>query len=266
MKNIYNIIERDTIFFDLETTGVDIKMDRIVEICAIKYRMDKTKEVFQKYFNPTYPVSKKAFDIHGHNNESLSNYQTFKEYSDELFKFFDGCDIGGYNCIRFDIPILFEEFSRCGKYLNIFNVNIIDSYNLLNKFETRKLNDIYRKFFNKDIDGHNDPSGHHDATKDIEATIDVFERQIDEYGLNDKSIKEISNIIRSTSDGERILDLSGWFKVSNGEYLFDKGKHKDNKISDNISYLNWIIENPNIENNSRVVGKMILKKIKAKKN
>lgn len=257
MKNIYNIIEKDTIFFDVETTGVDLKNDRIVEICAIKYRKDKTKETIQKYFNPKCDVSERAFEIHGLSNEFLSEHSTFEEYSDELFKFFDGCDLGGYNCIRFDIPILFEEFSRCGKYLNIFKINIIDSYNLLNKFETRKLNDVYKKFFGKDIDNQ------HDATKDIEATIKVFEKQVEEYGLLDKNIKEISTIIRSTSNNERIIDLSGWFKVSsNGDYLYDKGKHRDEKVFDNISYLEWLVSNENIENNSRAVGKLLLDRIK----
>ncbi len=260
MESIYDIIERDTIFFDLETTGVDLKNDRIVEICAIKYRKDKTKETIQKYFNPNYPVSERALEIHGLSNDILSKYSTFEEYSEELFKFFDGCDIGGYNCIRFDIPILFEEFSRYKKYLNVFNINIIDSYNLLNKFETRKLNDVYKKFFGEDI------NNQHDATEDIEATIRIFERQIEEYNLSDKNIKEISNIIRSTSNGERILDLSGWFKVSDdGDYLFDKGKYKDQKVFDNISYLNWMVDNPGIENNSRAVGRILLDKNKKSK-
>src|ERR1035437_8014285 len=141
MKNIYDIMERDTIFFDLESSGVDLKNDKIIEICAIKYRTDKTKISLQKYFNPNHPISDKAFELHGLSKEFLSGYPTFEDSSIELFEFFKDCDLGGYNCLNFDIPLLFEEFARYKKYLNIFNVNIIDSYNLLNKCETRKLND-----------------------------------------------------------------------------------------------------------------------------
>lgn len=256
MKNIYNIIERDLIFVDLETTGVDLKNDRIVEICAIKYRKDKTKISIHKYFNPNRDVSPKAEEIHGLSNESLKDYPTFQDSSQELFDFFNGCDIGGYNILLFDIPILFEEFSRSNKYLNLFNINIIDSYNLMNKIETRKLNDIYKRFFGKDIEDA------HSAVADVEATISVFEKQIEEYNLTDKNIKEISNIIRSTSNNERILDLSGWFKKSEGgEILYGKGKHKDTPVKDNKSYLEWMVNNNDLENNSRAVGKIILDRI-----
>lgn len=257
MKNIYNIIERDTIFFDVETTGTDIKTDKIIEICAIKYKKDKSKESIQKYFNPKKEISHKAFEIHKLSNKFLEDYPTFEESSDKIYNFFNGCDLGGYNCINFDIPILFEELSRCKKYLNIFNINIIDSYNLLNKFETRKLNDIYKKFFNKDIDNQ------HNAEADIEATIKVFEKQIETYELEEKSLREISNIIRSNKDGEMILDLSGWFKKDkNGEIQYGRGKYKDSPIKDNIDYLDWIVNKSDIENNSRAVGKLLLDKFK----
>ena len=79
MKNIYNIIERDTIFFDVETTGTDIKTDKIIEICAIKYKKDKSKESIQKYFNPKKEISHKAFEIHKLSNKFLEDYPTFEE-------------------------------------------------------------------------------------------------------------------------------------------------------------------------------------------
>lgn len=255
MVSIYEKLERDIIFFDVETTGVDVKKDRIVEISAIKYRKDKTKLSFQKYFNPEIEIHPSAVEVHGLTNEFLSQFGRFEESCEELYKFFENCDLGGYNCIHFDIPILFEEFSRCNKSPNWFNINIIDSYNLLNKFETRKLNDIYKRFFGKDIENT------HSATDDIEATIKVFERQLELYQIQDKSLKEISDIIRSDQNGYKILDLSSWFKLKDGEYLFNKGKHKDYPIKEHKDYLQWLIGNPNIENNSRLVGKLIGKKL-----
>jgi len=255
MISIYNKLERDIIFFDLETTGVDIKRDRIVEISAIKYRTDKSKITYQKYFNPGVEIHQSAIEVHGLTEEFLSQFGPFKDSADELYEFFDGCDLGGYNCVNFDIPLLFEEFSRCDKSPNWFNKNIIDSYNLLNKFETRKLNDIYKRFFGVDIDNS------HSASEDIEATIKVFEKQVELYGIQDKSLKEISTIIRSDQNGYKIMDLSNWFKAKDGVYLYNKGKHKDNPVENHLDYLEWLIGNVNIENNSRLVGKLIKSKL-----
>lgn len=249
MKTIYNIIERDTIFFDLESSGLSIKDDRIVELCAIKYRKDKTKVTIHKYFNPSKEVSKEAEAIHGLSNDFLNSYESFSSSADELFEFFKDCDLGGYNCIVFDIPMLFEEFARCNKQLNVFNINIIDSYQLLNKYETRKLNDIYKRFFNKDIEDQ------HSSESDILATIEIFEKQVEMYQLEDKNIQEISDIIKTTSDGNKLIDLSGWFKKNSAnEYLYNKGKHKDTLIKDNLSYLKWFIDCKDMETNSRSVA------------
>lgn len=254
MKSIYNIIEKDTIFFDIETTGLSIKEDRIVEICAIKYRKDKTKVSISKYFNPMRPVSLDAEKIHGLSNEFLKDYPTFDECSGELFEFFNGCDLGGYNCLNFDIQILFEEFARNNKQLDVFRINIIDSYNLLTKYETRKLSDTYKRFFGEEIENS------HEAEADITATIKVFEKQVELYGLEDKNIKEISDIVRSTPNGDKLLDLSGWFrKDSDSNYFYNKGKHKDSLVKDNLSYLKWLIDASEVEKNTKSVANILYK-------
>lgn len=254
MISIYDKIKKPIIFFDLETTGVDLKEDRIIELCAVKYRPDRTKISLHKYFNPGRPSHPEALKIHGKDDEFLKNFPSFGESLDELFEFFDGCDLGGYNCIHFDIPILYEEFIRFGKNLNFLNINIIDCYNLLNKYETRKLGDIYKRYFNKEL------SNAHGAEADIEATIEVFEKQIELYGIGDKSISEISNEIRSTSNGEKVIDISGWFRHKDGVVTFGKGKHKGSPVKDNLNYLKWIWENENLESNSRLVGKKLWEK------
>lgn len=252
--DIYDKIKNPIVWFDLETTGLDIKNDRIIEICAIKYRPDRTKITIHKYFNPNRQNHPMALEAHGLTNEFLLNYPTFEESVDELYDFFQGCDLGGYNCIHFDIPILYEEFSRCKKYLNVANLNIIDSYNLLNKFEKRGLNDVYKRYFGKDIENA------HGAEADIEATIKVFEKQITDYNIEDKSIKEISQIIRSTSDEEIIIDFSGWFRYRQGEVYYGKGKHKGEPVKEHMDYLSWMYKNDNLENNSRVIGKKLYDK------
>lgn len=254
MSILYEKIDKPIVFFDIETTGIDIKNDRIIEICAIKYRPDRTKLTLHKYFNPGRESQPMALEAHGLTTEFLSKYNSFEESAEELFEFFKDSDLGGYNCISFDIPLLYEEFARCGKYLSLQGLSIIDSYNLLNKFETRKLNDIYKRYFGQDIDGA------HGAEADIEATIKVFEKQITSYGLEETSIKDISKIIRSTSKNEFIVDLSGWFRHRDGEFYFGKGKHKDSLVSENLDYLKWMYENDNLETNSRIVGKLLYDK------
>ena len=254
MSILYEKIDKPIVFFDIETTGIDIKNDRIIEICAIKYRPDRTKLTLHKYFNPGRESQPMALEAHGLTTEFLTKYNSFEESAEELFEFFKDSDLGGYNCISFDIPLLYEEFARCGKYLSLQGLSIIDSYNLLNKFETRKLNDIYKRYFGQDIDGA------HGAEADIEATIKVFEKQITSYGLEETSIKDISKIIRSTSKNEFIVDLSGWFRHRDGEFYFGKGKHKDSLVSENLDYLKWMYENDNLETNSRIVGKLLYDK------
>lgn len=254
MSILYDKIDKPIVFFDIETTGIDIKNDRIIEICAIKYKPDRTRLTLHKYFNPGRESQPMALEAHGLTTEFLSKYGSFEESAEELFDFFKDSDLGGYNCISFDIPLLYEEFARCGKYLSLQGLSIIDSYNLLNKFETRKLNDIYKRYFGQDIDGA------HGAEADIEATIKVFEKQITSYGLEETSIKDISKIIRSTSKNEFIVDLSGWFRHRDGEFYFGKGKHKDSLVSENLDYLKWMYENDNLETNSRIVGKLLYDK------
>lgn len=256
MKTIYEILERDLIFFDLETSGTDLKKDRIIEICAIKYKKNRGKEVMHRYINPLVDIDPKATEIHKLTNEELSQYPTLGEVVDEIVSFFDGCDLGGYNCINFDIPFLFEEISRHNKFLNVFNINIIDSYNLLNKCEPRRLKDVYKNFFGSEFDNQ------HSAEADIEATVKVFEKQIEAYKLEEKNINEISSIIRTNTNGELMVDISGWFKKKNGEYLFGRGKHKDKLVKENVSYLEWLVNESDIENNSKAIGKILLRKIK----
>lgn len=239
----------------MESTGVDLKKDKIIELSAVKYTKNQSKITLHKRFNPNIQISEQATNIHGITNDMLNGCKTFLESSDELYDFFVGCDLGGYNCLLFDIPLLYEEFVRVGKNINFFNINIIDSYNLLNKFETRKLNDIYFRFFGEEIENA------HSAEADIEATIKVFEKQIELYGLEEKSIKEISNIIRSTSNEERIVDFSGWFRLFEGKFYYGKGKFKGNLVSENLDYLDWLIGNENIESNSRFVASQIKKSI-----
>jgi len=251
MEDIYNKITKDIIFFDLETTGVDIKYDQIIEIYAVRYTTGRMKKILHKYIKPTIPISPGAIETHGITAEMLAIYPTMSECVDEIFDFFIDADLGGYNCLKFDIPFLFEELSRFGKTLTM-NVSVIDSYNLINKLEPRTLGDVYREYFGQDI------INAHSSKNDTEATIQVFIKQIEKYGLGSSTIDEISNIVRSDKDGNRIIDLSGWFIKIGSEYFYNRGTNKETKVFDNLDYLKWMIGSNRVENNSRLVAKKLL--------
>jgi DNA polymerase-3 subunit epsilon len=255
MAAFFEKLERDIIFFDLETTGILLKEDRIIEITAVKFSKDGSRETFSSRINPGRPINPQATEVHNIRDEDLINCPSFSDLSEKIWGFFNGCDLGGYNCLLFDIPILYEEFVRCGKNINFFGINIIDCYNLLNKYESRKLTAVYKRFFGEELENS------HSSAADIDATIRVFERQISEYGLEEKSIKEISDVIRSTQYGEKILDFSGWFRLKDGVIYFGKGKWKGTPVKDNMDYLDWIISNDNLESNSRIVAKVIKGKL-----
>lgn len=254
-SNIFNIIgDRDIVFLDLETTGIDIKLDRIVEFGGKKYKKDGTIEELHHYINPTIKVTDEALAVHGLSDEFLSNYPTFSEIYDTIFDFIDGCDLGGYNIVKYDIPILFEEFTRCDKFIDIFNINVIDSYNLLNKYEPRKLGDTYRRFFDKEM------KSAHTTIGDIDATVEIFNKQIEEYGLVNNNPKFISNKVRSNDKEERFLDYDSWFLSRNGEIYFNKGSLRGKRIKEHKDQLMWIYNNTKFQNNVRFVAKQLFKK------
>ena len=251
---IHDIIKTDIIFFDLETTGIEITLDKIVELCAIKFTTNGEEIKLHKYFNPIIPVKKEAFEKHGLSNEYLLQFPTFEKSVEEVYNFFQGCDIGGYNCIKFDMAMLYEEFARCGKKYNFTKINMVDSFMLKNKFEPNTLEAVYERMFNEKIENA------HSAFDDITATIRVFENQIDIYDLKDKSISDISKIVRHTNHNETILDLSGFFKKVGSDVIFIKGKHRDCNVKEHLDYLDWMAYKSNFERNTKDVAMMLYNK------
>lgn len=256
--NIFGLIKnRDIIFFDVETTGVNIKNDRIVELSATKYTKQGTKDIIHYYIKPgDIIIPDDAIAIHGITNEFIQDKPLFGDICDDLYVFFKGCDLGGYNIVKLDIPILFEEFTRCNKVLNVFGINIYDSFNLLNKYESRKLSDVYQRFFDKGFDNV------HTASSDVDACIEVFNEQINRYDLLDESGDFISNKVRSNDKGEKFLDFDSWFLLKDGEIFLNKGEYRGNMAKDHLDFLYWVSTNNKIQNNVRFVANELIKKYK----
>lgn len=245
-------LERDIIFFDLETTGTDIKTEDIVEICAIKKDTEGNKHVYKKRFKTDIEISQEVIDVHGITNDDLKDENYFSFYAEEVYNFFKNCDLAGYNCRNFDIPMLFEKLSKEGFNLNIFKINVIDSYEIYNAYEKRDLNSLYKRFFDEDIENI------HSSEADIIATERVFGKQIELYDLP-KNISDISKEVLNRSNKEYI-DFSRWFYKKDDKIYYNKGKYRNMEVKSQMSYLSWLVNDSGIEKNAKVVAKLLYDK------
>lgn len=154
-------------FFDLETTGTSVTHDRIVEISIIKVHPEGNEEVFTTLLNPTIPIPKEPSEIHGIYDEDVVDAPTFKEVAQEVEQFLAGCDLGGYNHTQFDIPVLMEEFGRCGVDFKMENRRIIDAQKVFYLMEPRTLSAAYKFYCGKSLEDA------HSAEADTRATYEV---------------------------------------------------------------------------------------------
>lgn len=246
-------LKRDLIYFDIESTGLDISTSKIVELYAIKVKLNGEEETLHMYFNPIIEVEEDAYKLHNLSNDFLGKYKTFREKSDEVFSFFKDCDLAGYNIIQFDIPMLTEEFLNSSKPFNPFKVNIIDGFKIIRHFETLKLEDVYKRYFDEEIEDV------HSANSDTVAVKKIIQKQMDIYNLG--NVEEISNLLRSNDKGHNFLDFGGVFYESKGEYYFGKGKNKNNLVRNHIDYLNWILEKSDFPKGIKIVAKLIKSKL-----
>src|SRR5882724_6669881 len=148
-------LTRPIAFIDLETTGVSLSTDRIVEIAIIKMLPDGSRQVKRKLINPQMPIPKASSDIHGISNEMVKDAPTFKQVANEVKMYIDGCDLGGYNSNRFDIPILMEEFLRVGLDVDLSKRKMVDVQHIFYTMEPRTLSAAYKFFCEKElVDAH----------------------------------------------------------------------------------------------------------------
>jgi len=254
MKNpILNLkFERPIVFFDLETTGLNVAKDRIVSITVLKVMPDGSTEGKSAIINPEIKIPKEASDVHGITNEMVEGKPTFKQISKSLHVFMKDCDIAGYNNNVFDNVMLCEEFSRVGLNFPEGFVRSIDVCAIFKKMEQRTLAAAYKFYVNKDLDDA------HTSTADTIATLEILAAQLNKYDeLKGKTIDEISDFCKT----DNRVDLAGKIiKNEQGEYLFNFGKHKNEKISDNKKYAEWMLTQ-DFSCNTKAVIKDVLSKI-----
>jgi DNA polymerase III subunit epsilon len=229
-------LKRPIAFIDLETTGVSLSTDRIVEIAIIKLLPDDTRQVKRKLINPQMPIPKSSSDIHGITDEMVKDAPTFKQVANEVKVFIEGCDLGGYNSNRFDIPILMEEFLRVGLEIDLSKRKMVDVQHIFYTMEPRTLTAAYKFFCEKElVDAHS-------AEADVSATIDVFLAQLKRYENLGNSVESVLSVIGE----DKIVDYARRFGFDDkGVEIFNFGKHKGRPVADVLKaepqYYDWMM-------------------------
>ena len=242
-------LKNPLVIFDLETTGIKISEDRIVEYSFVKINPDQSKEVKTERINPTIPIPHEVSLIHGIYDKDVADAPTFKMVAKNLAKWLEGCDLGGFNVIKFDVPMLVEEFLRADVNFEIKNRKLIDAQRFFHLMEKRNLSAAYKFYCDKDLDNA------HSAEADTLATVEVFEAQIAKYAeqeVNDnlgKKIGVFKNDMQVLHDltFTKMADLAGRLVYNNkDEVVFNFGKHRGKTVEQVLkqepSYYDWMMK------------------------
>jgi DNA polymerase III subunit epsilon len=236
-------------FFDLEATGTNVSTDRIVEISIVKLHPDQGREIYTKRVNPVISIPLEASLIHGIYDKDIKNEPTFKELAKDIQNFIGKSDLGGFNVLKYDIPLLVEEFLRSGIDFDIENRNLLDAQKIFFMMEKRNLTAAYKFYCGRNLENA------HSAEADTLATLDVFEAQVERYqgeemedlqgnkvGIFQNDMKKIHEMVN-----EKMVDLAGRFVFnSQGQEIFNFGKHKGKTIEQAIKeepgYYDWMMK------------------------
>lgn len=243
-------LTRPLAFFDLETTGTNVSTDRIVEISIVKVMPDGSQKILTKRINPVIPISKESTLIHGITDLDIKDCPRFKEVAQEIDEFLADCDLAGYNAIKFDIPLIVEEFLRAGIDFSLMNRNIVDVQNIFHKMEPRTLKAAYRFYCQKDLEMA------HSAEADTIATMEVLQAQLDRYqrvdytdqeGIISQPVKNNVKALHDFSFYTKNVDLIGHIVFNDKqEEVINFGKYKGRPVEEVFkkepSYFDWMMK------------------------
>jgi DNA polymerase-3 subunit epsilon len=259
-------LERDLCFFDIESTGLNVVRDRIVQIAIIKYPKNGGEpEELEMMINPGIPISEEAMNVHGITPKMLSNKPSFHQVADQLLKFIGNSDLAGYNSNRFDVPMLMEEFSRVGIELDMTRRRTIDVQRIFYKMEPRTLSAALKYYTGKRIENA------HDALADVRATIDVLKGQLEKYqdvdledndgNIIEKPVQNDMKALHEFTTDDKMIDATMRLKYNHeGVVVFNFGKYQGQDaakvLTEDKQYYNWML---NKEFSSQV--KQLIKKL-----
>jgi DNA polymerase III subunit epsilon len=235
--------------FDLETTGTNIARDRIVELSIVKVLPDNSRTTHTRRINPTIPIPAEATRVHGITDADVAEMPTFKQVAKSLLQLLDGCDLAGFNVLKFDIPMLIEEFLRADIVLDMGHRKIIDAQRIFHLMEPRTLSAAYKFYCNAALENA------HSAEADTLATLAVLEAQIERYeGVETKDMD--GNVLMPVKNdmahlhqlsASNLVDYAGRMILNEkGIEIFNFGKYKDQPVSEVLgkdpSYYDWMMK------------------------
>ncbi len=239
-------LKNPLLFFDIESTGLNVATDRIVEISIVKVSPGapgepNKVEVKTRRVNPTIPISPEAEAVHGISNDDVKDEPKFSQIAKSLAQFMKGCDIAGYNSMKFDIPMLAEEFIRAGVDFDFRKRKLVDVQNIFHKKEQRTLKAAYKFYCSKNLDNA------HSAEADTMATYEVLEAQLDRYADDDEPLQNDVEYLAKYSIQNRFVDYAGRIVLNDKDLpVFNFGKHKGRLVTEVLakepSYYSWMME------------------------
>ena len=259
-------LEKDIVFFDIESTGLSVVKDRIVQLAIIKCFADGRPNLERvRLLNPTIEISKEASDVHGITNEMVVNEPTFKQVAKGILDLIGNADLAGFNSNRFDIVMLMEEFNRAGVEFDMSNRRTVDVLRIFHKMEKRDLKAAYKFYCSKEL------IGAHDALNDVKATLEVLESQLDKYKdiefleEGHDIIKPIQNdiqILHNFTNDSNELDFQGKIKYNaEGIPCLTFGKYQNlplaSALAKDSKYLLWIQNGDFCSDTKKIITQLV---------
>ena len=241
---------RPLVFFDIESTGLNIGVDKIVEICMMKAMPDNSIVTKTLLINPQIPIPAEVSELHGIYNKDVADKPTFKEVADEIREFIKGSDLAGYNLQKFDVPLLMEEFLRIGMEVDMRGTRIVDVQNIFHRMEPRTLKAAYKFYCGEEL------KNAHSAEADTIATYKILQAQLSRYentvfvDENERETVPIKNNVTALSDfstSDRNVDYAGHIVFDKNDVeVFNFGKHKGVSVVDVFTkeptYYDWMMK------------------------
>ena len=235
MNNVLQL-QRPLLAFDLETTGLDVESDRIVEICCIKLFPDGSRDLHTYRINPGKPIAPAATEVHGISDADVAKEPAFAALAPKLYALFSDCDFTGYNIERFDLPILTREFARVGMVLQASTAQVADAFTIFQRKEPRDLATAYRFYCGKILDRA------HSAEADANAALDILLAQVQRYEDLPQDVSGLHKFCHAKKPDW--LDPAGKIVWRNDKAVLSFGKHKNRPLeqlaSEDPDYLKWI--------------------------
>ena len=231
-------LKNPLVFFDLETTGINITRDRIVEISVLKVHPNGKEETKTRRINPEMPIPPESTAIHGITDEDVKDCPTFKQVAKSFADLLEGCDMAGFNSSRFDVPLLTEEFLRAGVDFETDKKKFVDVQIIFHRKEQRTLEAAYAFYCNKKLENA------HSAEADVIATYEVLKSHLDRYSVLENDVNFLSKEYSSFNNN---VDLAGRIILNDkGVEVFNFGKHRGKSVTEVLnrepSYYSWMMD------------------------